>query len=374
MYFLRPPVFFAGMAVVAGTVLSAVRTVVLPRAAQSLITRTVFRNSARIFRLLAGEGRSYEWRDKVMALYAPITLVMLPGAWLALLALAYTAMFWAIGYGSVMSSFRAAGSSLLTLGVSALEGWSQSVLGFTAAALGLTMVALLITFLPSLYAAFSRREQQVTLLEVRAGSPPSAVEMLLRVHRIGWIDRLPQFWLQWEVWFADLEESHTSYPALAWFRSPRSDQSWVTAAGTVLDGAALCQSAVREAKSAAAALCLRAGYLALRRVAGFFGVTFDPNPQRGDQISITRAEFDEVLTQLREAGIELVDDLDTAWLDFAGWRVNYDTVLLALAELTIAPYAPWTSDRSAPDHLRPRLSRWGSVRFSPGASGLSRPR
>lgn len=374
MTLLRLVVFVAGLVVVAGTVLSAVRTVVLPRAAQSLITRTVFRNSARAFRLLASEGRSFEWRDNVMALYAPITLVVLPGAWLALLAAAYTAMFWAIDYGPLMNSFRAAGSSLLTLGVASLDGWSQSIVGFSAAILGLAMVALLITFLPSLYAAFSRREQQVSLLEVRAGSPPSAVEMLLRVHRIGWVERLPQFWLQWEAWFADVEETHTSYPALAWFRSPRSDQSWVTAAGTVLDGAALCQAAVPEAKSAAAALCLRAGYLALRRVAAIFGVGFDPNPQRGDQISITRAEFDEALDQLRAGGMVLVEDLDAAWLDFAGWRVNYDTVLLALAELTIAPYAPWTSDRSAPDHRRPRLSRWGSVRFAAGNGGQRRSR
>ena len=101
------------------------------------------------------------------------------------------------------------------------------------------LVALLMAYLPTMYAAFSRREQAVSMLEVRAGNPPSALEMLLRFNRIQGLDKLGDYWKTWEVWFADVEESHTTLPALVFFRSPRSDNSWITAAGAVLDTAAI---------------------------------------------------------------------------------------------------------------------------------------
>ena len=93
-----------------------------------------------------------------------------------------------------------------------------------------------------------------------------------------------------------------------------------------------------------------AGYIALRRIAEYFEVVYDPEPKPGDPISIAQSEFDEAYDALAAAGLSLNSDRVQAWRDFAGWRVNYDAVLLALAELTIAPYAPWSSDRG----FRPR--------------------
>jgi hypothetical protein len=133
----------------------------------------------------------------------------------------------------------------------------------------------------------------------------------------------------------------------------------VTAAGTVLDGAALTLTALDRPFQAEAAIVIRAGYISLRRIADFFGVDYDPDPAPDDPIAISRAEFEEALDRLAADGVPLVVDRDRAWNDFAGWRVNYDTVLLALAEITMAPYAPWVSDRSTRTHRRPRLARWG---------------
>jgi hypothetical protein len=95
-----------------------------------------------------------------------------------------------------------------------------------------------------------------------------------------------------------------------------------------------------------AELCIRAGYLALRRISAFFRIPFNDDPAPDDPISITRHEFDDACRRLEEAGIPLREDRDQAWSDFAGWRVNYDDVLLGLALLTVAPVAEWTSDRS----------------------------
>ncbi len=86
---------------------------------------------------------------------------------------------------------------------------SRTLLSFSEALIGLIMVAMLMAYLPTMYAAFSRREQAVSMLEVRAGNPPSALEMLLRFNRIHGLDKLSDYWKTWEAWFADIEESHT---------------------------------------------------------------------------------------------------------------------------------------------------------------------
>ncbi|MGH9060213.1 MAG: hypothetical protein ACRDZY_11970, partial [Acidimicrobiales bacterium] len=191
----------------------------------------------------------------------------------------------------------------------------------------------------------------MALLEVRAGNPPRATTMLIRYHRIEMLGyRLTELWRSWESWFADVEETHTSFPTLAFFRSPQPQQSWITAAGTILDGASLWVAAVDHERDPDAQLCLRAGYLCLRRVANVFSVPYPEDPQAGDPITISRQEFDQAFDQMAEAGMTMRADRDAAWDDYRGWRVNYDTVLLNLARVVEAPVAPWVSDRTP---LRP---------------------
>lgn len=351
--------FAAGVGIVAWTLMSAIRTVILPRNAQVAITRWVFLLLGVPFRVLAHERRTFAARDRVMALYAPVALVVLPATWLTLVAAGYMLMFAAVGDGSFADAFHLSGSSITTLGFAPAGTTVERGMAFTEAGFGLFLGALMVTYLPSMYGAFSRREAEVALLEVRAGSPPTAVEFLERHHRIGWLEDLDSTWLDWERWFAELEESHTSYPALTFFRSPQPDRSWVVAAGTVLDSAALYVSCVDVEEVGPPGVCLRAGYLALRTIASFFGIEFDDDPQPTDPISITRAEFDEAWQRLAADGLPLKPGRAQAWRDYAGWRVNYDAVLLALAEVTMAPIAPWTSDRSAPGFREPKMRRFG---------------
>jgi hypothetical protein len=206
---------------------------------------------------------------------------------------------------------------------------------------------MLIAYLPTMYSAFSRRETAVVLWEARAGSPPTVAEMVARSHRTGELERLRDVWLFWQTWFAELEESHTSLSPLVFFRSPQAQRSWITAAGNVMDSAAFILAAVDVPFNPQAAFCIRAGFLALRQIADFFGLSHETSPSRDMPISISRHEFDKVYDNLAAQEVPLKADREQAWRDFAGWRVNYDDVLLALAALTIAPYAPWISDRSA---------------------------
>ncbi len=346
-------VFAAGAVLVVFVLETAIRTVVLPRGARSALASAVFWAVGWVVDLAAVRVRDFESEDRIRAVHGPVALLALVFTWLLLVLVGFMMMFWALspdeGWGE---AFHLSGSSITTLGFAPADNTIEQMLAFAVAGLGLLLLTLLITYLPSIYGAFSRRETKVGLLEVRAGSPPSALEFLIRYQRIGWIDRLDEEWAGWEAWFAEIEESHTTYPALAFFRSPDPYRSWVTAAGTVLDTAAVYASTLAIEPNAPAGVTIRAGYIALRRIADFFGLPYDPDPSPDDPISITRAEYDALYDSLVEAGLDLVPDRDQAWRDFAGWRVNYDTVLLLLAEMVHAPYAPWTNDRSPPDHHR----------------------
>lgn len=364
----------AGVWLIGFTLLSAIRTVVLPRAVSTIITRTVFVTVRRLFGILSPAASPYETRDRVLALYAPVSLVLLPLVWLALVLIGFALLFWAAGYGPMAESFAASGSSVTTLGSSIIGGTGHRLLSFMEAGIGLLIIALLITFLPTLYADFSRRETQVTLLEVRAGSPPTAVELLQRAQRIRGLSQLGDVFGEWETWFADLEQSHTAFPALTFFRSTQPERSWTNAAGTILDAAALHASCIDQPREPRADLCIRAGYIALRRIASFFGAEFNWDPNPTDPIAITRHEFEQACDALASAGVPLKADRDQAWRDFSGWRVNYDTPLLYLAQLVTAPYAPWTADRSPVAREPIHVSRWGRRRISQADETVGLPR
>ena len=350
--------FALGLAVTVGTGMSAIRTVILPRGAQSPVTRAVFRSARVVFRGISSLRPGFQWHDRVLAHYAPVSLILLVAVWLALMTVGFTAMFWAVEQQGWAEAFHTAGSSLLTLGFAPVEGSWPRAISFVEAALGLGLLALLITYLPTMYGSFSRRETLVGLLEARAGNPPSAVEMLERYQDLGWMDRLPDVWAEWEVWFAQIDESHISYPALTFFRSPQPDRHWVNAAGTVLDAASLTVSTLVGARRPQAILLLHSGAGTLRRLADFFGI---PAAATGDEaVTISRIEYDVACERLEAAGLELVADKDEGWRAFVESRSTYDSVLLVLAQLTVAPYAPWVSDRSAPGYREPRLRRWGS--------------
>jgi hypothetical protein len=349
--------------VVAGTALilavydSALRTFVLPRGGSNPLTRLTFVGLRSLFNLFARESRTYEARDRVMALYGPVGLFGLVMVWLTLVFVGYTLIFFAVIVPTWHDAIELSGSSLFTLGFELPpRGLPGYILVFTEAATGLAILALLIAYLPTIYGAFSRREREVVRLATLAGTPPSAVELLRRYHNIAWTDHLPELWATWEQWFAELGETHTSLAVLTFFRSPSAHRSWVTAAGAVLDAAALAQSTLAIPWSPQAGLCIRSGFLALREIADYFDVRYDANPAPDTPISIARAEFDAVYQELGSAGVPVRPDRERCWRDFAGWRVNYDAPLLALAGITMAPYAPWSSDRSLRVR-RPRIVR-----------------
>jgi hypothetical protein len=348
----------AGALLVLSTLLSAIETVVVPRANATRISRATFVGLRRVLDLVAPARRSFESRDRVMALYAPLGLVMLPGAWIVLVTAGFGMIQWATGVRPLVDAIFTSGSSVTTLGLIRPDGTDRLAFAVLEAIIGLGLVSLMISYLPTIYSAFNRRETLVGMLEVRAGLPPSPQVLLTRYQRIGWLDAVDvELFPPWEIWFADIEETHTSQPSLVFFRSPQPGRSWITAAGCVIDTAAIVASTMDRPTSGQAAVLIRSGFMSLRRIADFFGIVYDDDPAPTDAISIERSEFDELCDALEHEGIALKADRDQAWLDYRGWRVNYDAVLLALCALVMAPTAPWSSDRMPARRPRPRLLR-----------------
>ena len=346
MIVLRTAVFLFGLFIIGGTLVAAIKTFILPRGVNVWLTRVVFQTIGFWFRLRVKRA-TYEERDRIMAFFPPLVLFLMPMILLVLILLGYMLLFWSLEPRPLPELFYLSGSSLLTLGYASVNTPGSKLLEFSEAMIGLVLIAMLIAYLPTMYSAFSRRETAVVLWEARAGSPPTVVEMITRSYRTGELERLRDVWISWQTWFAELEESHTSLSPLVFFRSPQPQRSWITAAGSVMDSAAFILAVVDVPFDPQAAFCIRAGFLALRQIADFFKLPHEKNPARDMPISISRYEFDQECSKLVAQGVPLKPDREKAWRDFAGWRVNYDDVLLALAALTRAPYAPWISDRSA---------------------------
>jgi hypothetical protein len=357
----------AGVFLLVVTVLSVIRSTILPRSAPSRVTYVTSRTTRALFQFRAKRARTYEERDRIMAMLGPVSLLALLVVWLILLMTAYTLIYLSITHGSLADRIRLSGASIFTLGTASDARLGPSLVTYSEAALGLFIVALLITYLPSIYNAFSRREAGVSLLSVRAGTPPQAATMLIRYHRIEEPRyRLGELWRQWESWFIDIEESHTTFPILVFFRSPLKYRSWVTAAGALLDAASFWAGCVEHPLDPDVQLCIRAGFLALRRIADSFKIPYDPEPPPDGPITISREEWEAAMDEMAEAGMPLKTDRDEAWAAWKGWRVNYDTVLLRLARLVEAPITPWESDRTPTATAVSRPSRASRTPIGPG--------
>ncbi|MHB1087916.1 MAG: hypothetical protein ACYC19_04025 [Acidimicrobiales bacterium] len=327
---------------------AAVRTFLLPRVAKVRLSHYLGHVIGGCFRMVARANRSYAVRDRILSMYASMVLLGYQTTWLGLSVVAFAFAFMASGVDSFARAFEISGSSLLTLGTASGSGAAQVTLGFIEAGVGLTLLALLIAFIPTLYAAFQRREISVSRLTVRAGMPATPWGVLEMAQSVNSYERLDELWREWEQWFIEVGETHTTLTILNFYRSPEPEQTWITSAANVLDAAALFNAAVDLAPSPTAGLCIRSGWLTLRRISDYFQVPYPQHPNRDTPISISREEFDGVLERLERSGVALLSDRDAAWSDFVGWRANYDAMIEAFYELFTCPRTDWTLARAQP--------------------------
>jgi len=225
----------------------------------------------------------------------------------------------------------------------------------------MVVVALQIGYLPTLYAAFNRRETEIALLNARSGVPSWGPELIARTYyALGTdtssFDTLPELYRTWERWAADVAESHTTYLPLVRFRSPRPYSSWVISLLAVLDSAALILVlAPEQAPTVPARLCLRGGFNCLTRIANALGMNLPEEADPNGTITLTYEEFTDAIKRMREVGFEVSRDPAEAWPEFVGWRLNYESAAYQIASAIDAVPALWSGPRMRPTPPIPPL-------------------
>ncbi len=350
---LRWLAFGAGVAVLLWTWTSVIGTLVVPRAIRSPISKVADGSVDVAFRLITKGVGSFTRRDAILAWQAPIALLVRLVVWMILFFIGYSLVLLPFIPGQVARAFSEAGSSLFTLGYAAPAGTSSTTVDYLAAFTGLIVVALQIGYLPTLYAAFNRRETEVSLLMSRAGLPAWGPELLGRTRfGIGDTDATPalvELFDTWERWAAEVAESHTTYLALVRLRSPRHLSHWLTSLLAIMDAAALHLAlAPTHEPRLRARLCLRMGFVALRQIGVAMGLPVQEDPDPDQPLALTYEEFAAAVAMLVELGYPAEVSAEEAWPHFRGWRVNYESVAYALAYAVDAPPAMWSGSRRWP--------------------------
>src|ERR1700761_5956599 len=367
-----------GGLLILASVSSVSGTLIVTRLVQSRLTRWIDRSVDWGYHLATARAADYRRRDRLLATQAAAILLIQLAAWLVVAYVGFALLLWPFAARGVVSAFTDAGSSLFTLGFAVPAGAVPAVIVFLAAAVGLLIITLQIAYLPTLYAAFNRRETEVALLNARAGVPSWGPELLARTHYalgsgVSTLDTMPDLYAQWERWAADVTESHTTYLTLVRFRSPRPLSSWVTALLAVLDSAALFLAlSPGSAPAVPARLCLRSGFICFRETARALGFEVPEEPDPSGKISLSYEEFLDAVDRLKEGGFPLQRDPADAWPDFAGWRVNYERAAYAVAYAVDAVPAKWSGPRRfGQEQIEPLRPGRGRVKDKDGHDPLS---
>lgn len=288
-------------------------------------------------------------REDLLAVFAPMMLVMMLAVWTAMLVLGYGLIFWGLrdSFAPDMRSFGTllyfAGTSVFTIGYGDVVARTGGARFFSVCAglSGISLLGITTAYLFSIFGSFQRRETFVVTVAARAGAPPSGVNLLAIAGYATTRDDMPRLMIDGQHWAAQVMESHLAYPVLAYFRSSHDDQSWVGTLGTMLDAATLLMTTVDGQRDGQARIFYNVGRHAAHDLARYFRLGGGH-----EDVGIERAEFDQACDRLTKAGYQLIDR-DEAWKRFAELRAGYADHLNRLARFfEIAPLA-WIGDRSS---------------------------
>src|SRR5579863_6297026 len=248
---MRLFVAIAALFILLATLWEAFETIILPRRVTRpfrlvrLFYQATWRFWARVNRLI----RNKTLREAHLSYYGPLSLLGLFATWAFVLVLGFAMLHWAAGSAlnspgetaTFRTDFYLSGTTFFTLGLGDVTPRTALAKAITVieGGTGFGFLGLMISYLPTLYGAFSQRELNISLLDARAGSPPTAAELLRRHSQFTDNEVLVPFLRDWEIWSAQLMESHLSYPVLCYFRSRHDNQSWLAAFAAVLDVSAL---------------------------------------------------------------------------------------------------------------------------------------
>jgi len=366
---LHKLVAIAGILLILAIVWDAFEALVLPRTA----TRRL--RPARLFYRVAwpswtasaclfGRGRR---RENFLAVFGPLSILLLMACWAVALLVGFAMVQWGLGShlnvahgpGGFWTDLYMSGTTLFTLGIGDVtpSGPIARALTVIEAGVGFGFLALVIGYLPVLYQGFSHREVNISLLDARAGSPPTAGELLLR-HAQN-MTGLEVLLRDWERWAAELMESHLSYPVLLYFRSQHEHQSWLGALTAILDASALVIVGVQGGPGRQAQLTFAMARHAVVDLSQATGVRpLPPDPDR-----LPPEDFHSLRSHLAQNGVNLKEGALTE-TTLASLRALYEPYVARLAERLRLTLPPWRAPADETDN-------WRTSAFEKGASGAT---
>jgi hypothetical protein len=359
------------VAVIFLVLVEAFEAIVLPRRVMRpyRFTRFYYRHAWKLWRVLAFCLKPGKRRETFLSWFGPLSLLGLFFNWFLGLIVGFGFLAWSLslpistagGQADLEIYLYASGVNFFTLGLGdvAPQDSLGRLLTVAEAGLGFGLLAMVISYLPVLYQAFSRREVAISMLDARAGSPPTAGQMLLRAAQADNCAGATLFLAEWERWSAEVLESHLSYPVLAYYRSQHDNQSWIAALTTVLDSCALLLAAVKDCRPYQAQLT----FAMARHAVVDLAMVFQVPPVAPEAERLSEEKRRTLWEQLRQAGMELRDSPASA-AKLTELRAMYEPFVSALAKQFVVNLPPIVGE--------PTVDNWQTSAWTRRTPGIGK--
>ena len=359
-----PGVFAVGVAVFLIVLWDAFESIILPRRVtrRFRLTRVFYRFTWTSWRRITQLTPSRKRRETLLSFYGPLSLLVLVGVWAIGLVFGFGMMQYGAGSAVNMTGgepgfatdIYLSGTTFFTLGLGDVvpKTGLARVLVVTEAGFGFGFLAAVIGYLPFIYGSFSKREVNISLLDARAGTPPTAGELLRRHAYPGGGEALRQLFRDWELWAAELMESHLSYPVLAFFRSQHDNQSWIAALAAILDGCALVKVVMADSCRRQAELT----FAIARHAAVDLSQVFKTQPRAPRHERLAREDLERIRDMLVEHG-QQPGNIEEMGERLADLRKMYEPYLFALGEYLGLSLPPWIPAARGKDNWQ--TTAWG---------------
>jgi hypothetical protein len=359
-----PGAFLAGVAIFLIVIWDAFEAVILPRRVtrKFRLTRFFYKTTWSAWKFVVCLVSERKSRETLLGFYGPISLLVLIGVWAVGLVFGFGLMQYGAGSAvnvtgsqpSFATDVYLSGTTFFTLGLGDVVPRSSlaRALVVTEAGFGFGFLAAIIGYLPFIYGSFSKREVDISLLDSRAGTPPTAGELLRRHTHDGGLEALRDLLKDWELWSAELMESHLSYPVLAFFRSQHDNQSWIASLTAILDTCALLKVGIEGACERQADLTFAIARHAVVDLSQVFGTA--PTALPSDRLP--QNDLRRIRDTLAQLGLKLRDG-EEADRKLTGLRSMYEPYVYALASYLNQSLPPWIPQKKGKDNWQ--TTAWG---------------